>query len=561
MFHRRKAISLLCVMLTIFGLSVQAIPAEAAEDATIVAGPYPYPYTFTITNSKKKFIALSGYDVTKNPTNEVTINKIYSGSEGDFYVVGIQASAFQGKSLSSLAVNTTVVKDKGFVDAYLIADEAFKDTEIGLSSSNPKAIFQGGEITGIGKNAFENAKIGCDLEFDKVNGGINSYAFKNIEIDGYLIIHGSLTWLDPYALEGARMKGLMIPNSIEEIGDGAFKDTLVKEWKMQENIKKLGSKIFEGCTLTKITLPSSDLEREIAEDAFPDQAGLTIVIPKGLTDLSVFHFENYKNLTFQTDSSLTEDSPVITWLKEHGLTYKVGENGQVVTPTPGDISKPTPDPTEEVTPDPTEEPTLTPTEKPTLAPAEEPTPIPTKKPVLTPEPSGTAPSASLVLDQKPVPEENMKNSVHTIKNVRYKIKDDNNVVVTGSGKKNLKKLQIPGTVKISDRLYKVTSIQKKAFKGQKKLEMVSIGNYVTDVGNEAFAECPKLKKIQFGTGLKRLGKKVLYKDKKLKKIIFKGKKLKKIGKKTFYGVPRRVDIRAVRSKVKYYAKLINRSKK
>lgn len=172
-------------------------------------------------------------------------------------------------------------------------------------------------------------------------------------------------------------------------------------------------------------------------------------------------------------------------------------------------------------------------------------------------------STDLVLDQKPVsePETIEKNSVHIVKNVRYKIKDNNNAVVTGTGKKNLKKLKIPGTVKISGRLYKVTSIQKRAFKGKKKLETVSIGNYVADVGNEAFAGCPKLKRVQFGTGLKRLGKKVLYKDRKLKKIIFKGKKLKKIGRKTFYGVPHHVDIRAVRSKVKYYARLINRSKK
>lgn len=537
-FRRRKRISLLCIMSVIFGLSVQPIVAGAA---TIISGPY----TFQILDAEKKLIGLSGYDAAQNASNEVAINKIYSGSEGDFLVVGIRASAFQKKSLPSLSVNTTVIKKAGYTDKYSIETEAFLETEIGLSSSNPKAIFQGGEITAIGKNAFESAKIGCDLVFDEVNGGINRYAFKNIEVAGALVIKGSLTWLDPYAFEGARMKSLMLPKSILEIGQGAFKDTRIKEWTMPENLKKLGSNIFEGCALTKITLPPTDMEREIAEDAFPDQEGLTIVIPKGLTDLSVFHFENYKNLIFQTDSSLTEDSPVISWLKEHALTYKVGENGKLVTPTPGLT------PTEEPTPEPT------PTEKATRIPTEEPTLEPTREPART-----TLPLTDPVLNQKPVLVSGKvkKNLVHTIKNVRYKLGDNNRAVVIGAGKKNLKKLQIPDTVKVSGRLYKVTSIQKKAFKGQKKLKTVSIGNYVTDVGNEAFAQCPKLNRIQFGTGLKSLGKKVLYRDRKLKKIIFKGKKIKKIGKRTFYGVPRHVDIQAVRSKVKYYARLINRSK-
>lgn len=88
-----------------------------------------------------------------------------------------------------------------------------------------------------------------------------------------------------------------------------------------------------------------------------------------------------------------------------------------------------------------------------------------------------------------------------------------------------------------------------------------IGNYVRDVGNEAFASCKKLKKIQFGTGLKTLGKRALSQNTRLKTIIFKGKNLRKIGKNAFAGVPYNADIRAVRAKAKAYAVLINRSKK
>lgn len=125
----------------------------------------------------------------------------------------------------------------------------------------------------------------------------------------------------------------------------------------------------------------------------------------------------------------------------------------------------------------------------------------------------------------------------------------------------LRKLQIPDMVMIGGSLYKVAGIEKKAFQKQKNIRTVQVGNYVTEIGDEAFAKCSRLTKIQFGTGVKTLGKRVLYQDKKLKKIIFKGKRLKVIGKKTFFGVPRGVDIRADKTMVKKYAGLINRSKK
>ena len=105
----------------------------------------------------------------------------------------------------------------------------------------------------------------------------------------------------------------------------------------------------------------------------------------------------------------------------------------------------------------------------------------------------------------------------------------------------------------------MVNIEKRAFYKQKKLVRAVVGDYVETIGEKAFAGCVNLTSIQFGAGLKSMNKKVLYQDRKLKKILFKGTKLKAIGKKTFSGVPKKVDIRAKKEKIKEYAKLIRKS--
>ena len=110
------------------------------------------------------------------------------------------------------------------------------------------------------------------------------------------------------------------------------------------------------------------------------------------------------------------------------------------------------------------------------------------------------------------------------------------------------------------KLYKVKRIKEGAFEKCKKISTVTIGDYVQIIGARAFANCSKLEKVSFGKRVQTIGEKVLYKDKKMKKIIFRTKKLKKIGKKCFGGIPKTVEITAAASKAEAYHKLIKRSK-
>lgn len=93
---------------------------------------------------------------------------------------------------------------------------------------------------------------------------------------------------------------------------------------------------------------------------------------------------------------------------------------------------------------------------------------------------------------------------------------------------------IPNTVKINGLTFKVTEISAKAFKNNKILTTVKIGNNVTKIGNEAFSICTKLKSVTIGSKVSSIGTKAFYKCTALKSITLPAS-IKTIGKSAFEG--------------------------
>ena len=149
---------------------------------------------------------------------------------------------------------------------------------------------------------------------------------------------------------------------------------------------------------------------------------------------------------------------------------------------------------------------------------------------------------------------------YPVGNGKYKMLSTDKVAFVGAVNKKKKTLKIPDVVTIAGRLHRVVRIEKRAMKGCATLQTVMIGNQVTEIGEEAFYKCKKLQKVTIGSRVVKIGKSAFRSDKKLKRLIFKGSKVKKIGKKALKGVPRKVKITAPKKSVTKYKKLLNAAK-
>ena len=82
----------------------------------------------------------------------------------------------------------------------------------------------------------------------------------------------------------------------------------------------------------------------------------------------------------------------------------------------------------------------------------------------------------------------------------YKIlsteKGKRSVMFMGSTNSKSKAVVVPDTIKIDGKKFKVTEIKASAFKGMKKLKMVTLGKNVNKIGKKIFSGCKKLMYIE-----------------------------------------------------------------
>ena len=170
-------------------------------------------------------------------------------------------------------------------------------------------------------------------------------------------------------------------------------------------------------------------------------------------------------------------------------------------------------------------------------------------------------------------------------NASYKVTNrnlpDRTVQYVKSKKKNATTIAIPATVTVDGISYQVASIGDNAFINNKKVKKITIGKNIVTIGKNAFNGCQKLKTVTMGTNVKTIGDKAFYKCsaltkitipskvtkigkqafyncKKLKSITIKTTKLKssKIGSKAFAGTPEKVNVKVPKSKMTSYKKML-----
>ncbi len=229
------------------------------------------------------------------------------------------------------------------------------------------------------------------------------------------------------------------------------------------------------------------------------------------------------------------------------------EESETATPTPSSTASSTPDvtatPTSDVTPTPTPDITATPI------------------PDVTATPTPTEPSNDTTQTTKPTEETNKQNSLSkgmVLKDkkneVFYRVLAQDRVEFYKVDNKEKTKIIIPSAVSMDGVKFKVTDISDNAFNGCKKLKSVTIGKSVTTIGNKAFSKCTSLKKITIPAGVTKIGKKAFYGCKKLKTITIKSKKLnsKSVGAQAFKGLYKKAVIKVPKNQKKAYTKWLKK---
>lgn len=124
-----------------------------------------------------------------------------------------------------------------------------------------------------------------------------------------------------------------------------------------------------------------------------------------------------------------------------------------------------------------------------------------------------------------------------------KITKKNGKVVSGNVSymapynKNCTKATAPDFVKIAGVKFKVTEINKNAFKNCKKIKSITFGKNITKIGANAFSGCAKLKTITIRTTV-----------------------LKSIGSKAFSGINSKAKFKVPKKQIKKYTKMIKKAK-
>lgn len=171
----------------------------------------------------------------------------------------------------------------------------------------------------------------------------------------------------------------------------------------------------------------------------------------------------------------------------------------------------------------------TPLPKPTAAPPAE-TPKASETPqapqsVPSVQPSASAPAQTMAPPLKKGDRIAGKNLTYTVTNAGRK-----EICVTNAEKKPA--VTIPSTITSHGVTYRVTSIGKKTFAGNKKLKKISIGKYVTKIESRAF-----------------------YRARSLKHIVIKGTGITSVGKNAFTGIHKKAVLRTSKKKKAFYRKL------
>lgn len=516
-------------------------PVEDEDNCTVtLAGTLGANMTLNVTNGTET--VKNGGKVAKNSILNVEVLPA-----ADYICANVPTLTVSGASVTSAMKEA----DNKFVATVKVTDDA-------------TITVSGGKVT----------KVTTDVEVpkDNANGATVDDSIKAPEVldsimkafEGKAVSGGTLTLekvKELLAVSGSSIKTSFDVKDIEnEYTDNTAANKLATGATLPEGVEMTTdsiAKMIKAGTALDITLNSTLTSGDVTITTTVTKLGkvikITMNIPENIKKAGRTYYAIRVHDGKATVISCKEADGKITFESDKFSTYIISfvEDDSTDKPTPpsggGGIGGYVPSTSATPAPSATAAPSASPSADPSATTGVDSSAAPAESGA--PAPGGdTTPTKAPTATDKPVDDNKDDNNTGgsttvkvgkkaTVSGSQYKVtavKGTRTVQFT-KGKKNAKSIVVPSTVKISGKNYKVTTIAKNAFKGNKKLAKVTIGKNVNKIGVSAFQNCSKLKSI-----------------------VIKSTKLtaKKVGKNAFKGINKKATFKVPKSKVKAYKKIV-----
>lgn len=241
----------------------------------------------------------------------------------------IDEYAFVSSAVRSVTVYATTIGDNAFASCSNLESVTLSDNLVSLGdnafkSANMENINIPKNVETIGKSALKtsrmnNISVAEDNKYFASENGVlfnklkteilnypNGKSDASYSIPDYVTKIGDYAFSDDYST----LNSVVIPNSVTEIGEGAFKDFGgLEKIDLPNSLEKIGKEAFKGCSLlTEISIPEGIIS--IEDSTFASTGLKTIEFPKSLKsigDKAFSSLEELENITLP--SGLESISP------------------------------------------------------------------------------------------------------------------------------------------------------------------------------------------------------------------------------------------------------------
>ncbi len=170
----------------------------------------------------------------------------------------VAADAFEGTAFENnqpdgaLNFGRVVYSNKGNVADIVIAEDiSIIEDYAFLGNESIKTLEFGFDVEEIGLYAFQNCVNLEKVTFNEAIGIVSAGAFKGCEkLEAVDFAETTLATIGYEAFSGCKALGeVILPETVSDIGDFAFKDTCFKKISFQKNVSSVGAQAFAGNTV------------------------------------------------------------------------------------------------------------------------------------------------------------------------------------------------------------------------------------------------------------------------------------------------------------------------